>query len=151
MINNVRILLIIERLPNRVYWGCTMGAQIRKKKNNGQEKKKRKNKKNEKKPHSVQRVCKKKDLGLVWFFFFFITQFPSLITLNTTPVWHPSLSYHHSIFFTLFVSPILVTQCSFFFSSQYPKTEPERKKRKKKPRSPEPNEKKNKENKKEDT
>ena len=70
MINNVRILLIIERLPNQVYWGCTMGAQIRKKKNNGQEKKKRKNKKNEKKPHSVQRVCKKKDLGLVWFFFF---------------------------------------------------------------------------------
>ena len=70
MINNVRILLIIERLPNRVYWGCTMGAQIRKKKNTGQEKKKRKNKKNEKKPHFVQRVCKKKDLGLVWFFFF---------------------------------------------------------------------------------
>ena len=63
LINNVRILLIIERLPNRVHWGCTMGAQIRKQKNNSQEKKKRKNKKNEKKTtlHS-KRVCKKKDL-----------------------------------------------------------------------------------------
>ena len=135
MINNVRILLIIERLPNRVYWGCTMGAQIRKKKNNGQEKKKRKNKKNEKKPHSVQRVCKKKDLGLVWFFFFFITQFPLLITLNTTPVWHPSLSYHHSIFFTLIVGPILVTRYSlffFFFSNQYPETRTRKEKKKKK-------------------
>ena len=37
-INNIRILLIIERLPNRVHWGCTMGAQIRKQKNNDQEK-----------------------------------------------------------------------------------------------------------------
>ena len=49
LINNVRILLTIERLPNRVHWGCTMGAQIRKQKNNGQETKKRRNKKNEKK------------------------------------------------------------------------------------------------------
>ena len=62
LINNVRILLIIKRLPNRVHWGCTMGAQFRKQKNNGQETKKMKNKKNEKKPHSIQRVCKKKDL-----------------------------------------------------------------------------------------
>ena len=57
IINNIRILLIIERLPNRVHWGCTMGAQIRKQKNNGQETKKRRNKKNEKKPHSIQREC----------------------------------------------------------------------------------------------
>ena len=48
LINNIRILLIIERLPNGVHWGCTMGAQIKKQKNNGQETKKRKNKKNEK-------------------------------------------------------------------------------------------------------
>ena len=45
LINNVRILLMIKRLPNRVHWGCTMGAQVRKQKNNGQETKKRKNKK----------------------------------------------------------------------------------------------------------
>ena len=57
LINNVRILLIIERLPNRVHWGCAMGAQIRKQKNNGEETRKRKNKKNEKKPHSIQREC----------------------------------------------------------------------------------------------
>ena len=44
-INNIRILLIIKRLPNRVHWGCTMGAQIKKQKNNSQEKQKRKNKK----------------------------------------------------------------------------------------------------------
>ena len=56
-INNISILLKIERLPNRVHWGCTMGAQIKKQKNNGQEKKKRKNKKSEKKPHSIQREC----------------------------------------------------------------------------------------------
>ena len=37
-INNVRILLIIKILPNRVHWGCTMGAQIKKQKNNNQEK-----------------------------------------------------------------------------------------------------------------
>ena len=58
--NNVRILLIIERMPNRVHWECTMGAQIRKQKNNSQEKKKMKNKKNEKKPHSIQRECVRK-------------------------------------------------------------------------------------------
>ena len=91
--------------------------------------------------------CVQGSLGFVWFFFFSITQFPSLITHHFKYYTHlaPSLNFHHSIFFTLFVSPILVTQCSFFFSSQYPKTEPERKKRKKKPRSPETNEKKKKE------
>ena len=47
----------MERLPNQVQWGCTMGAQIKKQKNNSQEIKKRKNKKNEKKPHSIQREC----------------------------------------------------------------------------------------------
>ena len=45
----------MKRLPNRVHWGCIMGAQIKKQKNNSQEIKKMKNKKNEKKPHSIQR------------------------------------------------------------------------------------------------
>ena len=57
LINNGRILLIIEKLPSRVHWRCTMGAKIRKQKNNSQEKKKRKNKKNGKRPHSIQREC----------------------------------------------------------------------------------------------
>ena len=38
LINNVRILLIKEKVPNRVHWGCTMWAQIRKQKYNDQEK-----------------------------------------------------------------------------------------------------------------
>ena len=69
--------------------------------------------------------------------FFFINQFPSLIThyssritLNTTPVWH-----HYSIFFTLFVGLIPVTHCRllFFFFSSVPKlTLPSGKKKKKK-------------------
>ena len=37
-INNIRMLLIIRKLPSRVHWGCTMGAIIKKQKNNGQEK-----------------------------------------------------------------------------------------------------------------
>ena len=37
-INNIRILLIKEKVPNRVHWGCTIGAQIRKQKYNDQEK-----------------------------------------------------------------------------------------------------------------
>ena len=37
LINNLRILLI-KKLPNRVHWGCTMGAQIKKQENNDQEK-----------------------------------------------------------------------------------------------------------------
>ena len=42
----------------------------------------------------------------------FVIHHSSLITLNTTPVWH-----HHSIFFTLFVGLIPVTHCrvSFIF------------------------------------
>ena len=64
-----------------------------------------------------------KELGLVWFVFFF--HHSSLITLNTTPIWH-----HYSIFFTLFVGPILVTRCIFFFP--VPKLiEPSEKKKKK--------------------
>ena len=38
LISNVRILLIIEKVPSRVHWGCTMGAQIKKQKYNDQEK-----------------------------------------------------------------------------------------------------------------
>ena len=37
-VSNIRILLIIEKVPSRVHWGCTMGAQIVKQKYNGQEK-----------------------------------------------------------------------------------------------------------------
>ena len=37
-ISSLRILLIIEKVPSPVHWGCTMGAQIRKQKYNGQEK-----------------------------------------------------------------------------------------------------------------
>ena len=51
------------------------------------------------------------------FFFFSITQFPSLITHHFKYYTHlaPSLNFHHSIFFTLFVSPIPVG-AAFFFS-----------------------------------
>ena len=47
-ISNVKILLIIKDVPNRVHWGCTIGAQIRNQKYNDQEKQEKKNKKNEK-------------------------------------------------------------------------------------------------------
>ena len=40
----------------------------------------------------------------------------SLITLKYHVCLAPSLTSHHSIFFTLFVGPIPVTRCSFFFS-----------------------------------
>ena len=40
---------------------------------------------------------------------FFITQFPSLITLKYHTRLAPSLTCHHSIFFTLFMGPIPVT------------------------------------------
>ena len=39
----------------------------------------------------------------------------SLITLKYHVCLAPSLTSHHSIFFTLFVGPIPVTRCSFFF------------------------------------
>ena len=38
LISNVRILLIIKKVPSRVHWGCTMGAQIKRQKYNDQEK-----------------------------------------------------------------------------------------------------------------
>ena len=74
----------------------------------------------------------------------FVTHHLSLITLKYHTRLAPSLISHHSIFFTLFVGPILVTQCSFFFYFfsfflfQYPdhpnpvKEERKRKKKKKK-------------------
>ena len=50
-------------------------------------------------------------------FFFLSLNFRhlSLITLKYHVCLAPSLTSHHSIFFTLFVSPIPVTRCSFFF------------------------------------
>ena len=69
---------------------------------------------------------------------FFITQFPSLnfrhsslITLKYYTRLAPSLSYHHSIFFTLFVNPIFVTQCNFFFFFPVPKNQTRKEKKKK--------------------
>ena len=53
-INNVRILLKIERLPNRVHWGCTMGAQIKKPNYNDQVKQEGKNKNNAIESHCKQ-------------------------------------------------------------------------------------------------
>ena len=38
LISNVKILLIIKKVPNLVNWGCIMGAQIRNQNYNGQEK-----------------------------------------------------------------------------------------------------------------
>ena len=56
----------------------------------------------------------------------FINQFSSLnfrhsslITLKYYIRLAPSLSYRYSIFFTLFVSPIPVTRCSFLFSFSF--------------------------------
>ena len=46
---------------------------------------------------------------------FFVTQFPSLITLKYHTHLTSSLTCYHSIFFTLFVGPIPVTRCIFFF------------------------------------
>ena len=60
-------------MPKQVYWGCTMGAQIRKQKNNGQEKKERKNKKNEKRQHSIQRECvRKKTWALSFYIYMYV-------------------------------------------------------------------------------
>ena len=68
---------------------------------------------------------------------FFVTQFLSLIILKYHVFLAPSLTSHHSIFFILFVGPILVTRCSFFFffffffffSSVSKLTEPSKKKK----------------------
>ena len=57
-IDNVKILLII--VPNRVHWGCTMGAQIKNQNYLYQEKQEKKNKKNEERPDSTQRECARK-------------------------------------------------------------------------------------------
>ena len=65
-------------------------------------------------------------LGLIWFIFFghsisvthhslIITYHLSLITLKYHVCLAPSLTSHHSIFFTLFVGPIPVTLYNFFF------------------------------------
>ena len=73
-------------------------------------------------------------LGLVWFIFFGHSL--SLITLKYHVCLVLSLTSHHSIFFTLFVSPTPITWCSFFsffFFSSVPKLiEPSEKKKKKK-------------------
>ena len=64
----------------------------------------------------------------------------------------PSFNFHHSIFFTLFVSPIPVTHCRLFFC-QYPNSpnlvkKKKKKKREKKPRTGRSERKKKKEKKK---
>ena len=82
-----------------------------------------------------------------------ITYHSSFITLKYHVCLASSLTFHHSIFFTLFVGPIPVTRCSFFFFSSVPKltepsekkkmkTEPvkEEEKKKKKPRTNQTNE-----------
>ena len=73
-------------------------------------------------------------LGVVWIHFF-VTQFSSLIThhLKYHVCLAPSLTSHHSIFFTLFVGPIPVTGAAFSFFFSIPKlTESSEKKKKKK-------------------
>ena len=72
-------------------------------------------------------------------FIFLVTQFSSLIThhLKYHVCLAPSLTSHHSIFFTLFVGPIPITGAAFFFffflSIQYPNSlNPVKKKKKRK-------------------
>ena len=92
---------------------------------------------------------------MVFFFLSLNFRHLSLITLKYHVCLVPSLTFHHLIFFTLFMGPIPITQCSFFsfFFLQYPnspnlvkkkkyntqnmKTEPvkEEEKKKKKPRT----------------
>ena len=61
-------------------------------------------------------------LRVVWIHFF-VTQFSSLIThhLKYHVCLAPSLTSHHSIFFTLFVGPIPVTGAAFSFFFSIPK------------------------------
>ena len=77
----------------------------------------------------------------------FINQFPSLnfrhssLITHHFKILHPfGTWHHHSIFFTLFMSPIPVTRCSlFFFFFLVPRNPNQKgKKTKKKPRSPKP-------------
>ena len=84
-------------------------------------------------------------LGLVWFFFFFFFlslnfRHSSLITLKYHVCLAPSLTFHYSIFFTLFMGPMPVTRCSFFFFFfflQFPNS-PNLLKKKKDPEQTEP-------------
>ena len=72
----------------------------------------------------VQLVCKTlMNVQAFLDFFFFITHNSSLIThhLKYHTRLASSLTCHHSIFFTLFVGPIPVTRCSFFFFFLIPK------------------------------
>ena len=84
---------------------------------------------------------KLESLRAVWIHFFWSLNFhhSSLITHNSlliTLKYHvclaPSLTSHCSIFFTLFVSPILITRCIFFFFLVPKLTEPSEKKQKQK-------------------
>ena len=91
-------------------------------------------------------------LGLVWFTFFhhssLITQFPSLITHHSPLITLkyqgclvPSLSFHHSLFFTLFGGPTPVTvQLFFFFFPSTQQLKPSEKKKKKLVKKTEPSE-----------
>ena len=87
--------------------------------------------------------------------FFFITQFSSLNFRHSSLITHhfkyytrlaPSLNFHHSIFFTLFVGHIPFTHCKLFF---YPNSLNLVKKKKKKKNQNKPNQWKKKEKKKE--
>ena len=76
---------------------------------------------------------------LVWYFSSLNFHHLSLITLKYYTCLAPSLSYHQSIFFTLFVGPITVTRCNFFFPPRTQKPEPnERRKEKKSSNHPNP-------------
>ena len=88
---------------------------------------------------------------------FFIAQFPALNFRHSSHITHYSLlityhskyptrlalslSCHHSIFFTLFVSSIPVTRCRkfFFFFIQYHRTQWKKKEKKEKKRKWRPN------------
>ena len=69
-----------------------------------------------------------------------ITHHSSLITLKYHTCLALSLSYHHSIFFTLFVGLIPVTWCSFFFFSFLVPRNPNQKGGKKRTQKLEPSE-----------
>ena len=77
---------------------------------------------------------------LVFFFWSLNFRHLSLITLKYHVCLVPSLTFHHLIFFTLFMGPIPITQCSFFsfFFLQYPNSSNLVKKRRKRRRSRNP-------------
>ena len=72
----------------------------------------------------------------------FITHHSSLITHHSKYQGGlvPSLSFHHSLFFTLFGGPTPVTMQLFFFQYLETRTQWRRKKKKKKPMKTEPSE-----------